>query len=77
MIGASAAVHIAAVVPNAPYFETAIEFPESPENIAVVTELLVPPLKPDADGMIEVPKRPGLGFTLNEEIVNKYRRNVS
>jgi len=73
MIGVSAAVHIAAVVPNMPYFESPVEFPESP----AVKELLVPPLQPGADGMIEVPKRPGLGFTLNEEIVKKYRRKLS
>jgi L-alanine-DL-glutamate epimerase-like enolase superfamily enzyme len=73
MIGVAAAVHIAAVVPNMPYFEFPTEFPESP----AVRELLVPPLKPDADGMIEVPKRPGLGFTLNEDVVSKYRRNLS
>ena len=73
MIGVSAAVHIAAVVPNMPYFEFPTEFPERPE----VMELLVPSLRPDADGMIEVPKRPGLGFTLNEDIVKKYRRNLS
>ena len=73
IIGASAAVHMAAVVPNMPYFEFPTEFPEAPE----VMDLLVPPLKPDADGMIEVPKRPGLGFTLNEDIVKKYRRDLS
>lgn len=73
LIGASAAVHIAAVVPNMPYFEFPTEFPERPE----VVDLLVPPLRPDADGMIEVPKRPGLGFTLNEDIVKKYRRDLS
>jgi L-alanine-DL-glutamate epimerase-like enolase superfamily enzyme len=73
MVGVAAAVHIAAVVPNMPYFEFPTEFPETP----VLTDLLVPPLKPDADGMIEVPKRPGLGFTLNEEIVEKYRTKPS
>ncbi len=73
MIGVAAAVHIAAVVPNMPYFEFPTEFPASP----AVRELLIPPLVPDADGMIEVPKRPGLGFSLNEDIVNKYRRNLS
>jgi L-alanine-DL-glutamate epimerase-like enolase superfamily enzyme len=40
-------------------------------------DLLVPPLRPGEDGMIEVPKRPGLGFILNEDIVKKYRRDLS
>ena len=73
MIGVAVAVHVAAVVPNMPYFEFPTEFPETP----AVTDLLVPPLKPDSDGMIEVPKRPGLGFTLNEEIVKRYRTNLA
>lgn len=71
MIGVAAAVHIAAVVPNMPYIEFPTSFPESP----TVTDLLVPLLKPGSDGMIEVPKRPGLGFTLNEEVVKKFRIN--
>ncbi len=73
VIGVAAAVHIAAVVPNMPYFEFPTEFPETP----AVSDLLVPPLKPNADGLIEVPRRPGLGFALNEDIVRKYRGPVS
>lgn len=73
IVGVAAAIHIAAVVPNMPYFEFPTEFPPSP----VVGDLLVPALKPDSDGMIEVPKRPGLGFTLNEDVVRKYRTKPS
>ena len=73
MVGVAAAVHLAAVVPNMPYFEYPTEFPQTP----VVYGLLTPPLKPDSDGMIEVPRRPGLGFTLNDEVVKKYRVPVS
>jgi hypothetical protein len=38
-----------------PYFEYPLAFPDSP----LISELLDPPLVPDADGMIEVPTRPG------------------
>src|SRR5215831_8320431 len=69
MIGVAAAVHLAAVLPNMPYIEYPIEIPPSP----LITELLVPELKPDAQGWIDVPRRPGLGFALNEEIVKRYR----
>ena len=69
MVGVAAAVHVAAVVPNMPYFEYPIAFPPSP----LITDLLVPTLAPDAQGWIEVPRRPGLGFQLNEEIVKRYR----
>jgi L-alanine-DL-glutamate epimerase-like enolase superfamily enzyme len=69
MIGVAAAVHLAAVLPNMPYIEYPIEIPHSP----LITDLLVPDLKPDAHGWIEVPKRPGLGFTLSEDLVKRHR----
>lgn len=69
MVGVAAAVHVAAVVPNMPYFEYPIAFPPSP----LITDLLVPTLAPDSQGWIEVPRRPGLGFQLNEDIVKRYR----
>jgi len=73
MVGVAAAVHLAAVLPNMPYFEFPTAIPDTPD----VSELLVPALKPDADGWIEVPTRPGLGFTLNEDVVAKYRKQLS
>jgi L-alanine-DL-glutamate epimerase-like enolase superfamily enzyme len=69
MIGVAAGVHLAAVVPNMPYIEYPVAFPPSP----LISDLLVPALVPDAQGWIEVPRRPGLGFQLNEEIVKRYR----
>ena len=69
MVGVAAAVHLAAVLPNMPYIEYPIAIPHSP----LITDLLVPELKPDGKGWIEVPRRPGLGFTLNQEIVQRYR----
>jgi L-alanine-DL-glutamate epimerase-like enolase superfamily enzyme len=69
MVGIAAAVHLAAVLPNMPYIEYPVAFPES----LLVSELLIPALRPDKDGWIEVPKRPGLGFTLNEDLVKRCR----
>jgi L-alanine-DL-glutamate epimerase-like enolase superfamily enzyme len=46
-----------------------VAFPESP----LISDLLIPALRPDSSGWIDVPKRPGLGFTLNEELVKRYR----
>jgi L-alanine-DL-glutamate epimerase-like enolase superfamily enzyme len=69
MIGVAASVHLAAVLPNMPYIEYRIEISYSP----LITDLLVPDLKPDAHGWIEVPKGPGLGFTLSEDLVKRYR----
>ena len=69
MVGVAAEVHMAAVVPNMPYIESPLLFPDAP----IVSQLLDPPLVPNADGFIEVPDRPGLGFVLNEEMLAKYR----
>ena len=69
MVGVAAEVHLAAVAPNMPYIEYPLAFPDSP----IISELLDPPLEPDGDGLIEVPRRPGLGFVLNEEVIARYR----
>ena len=69
MVGVAAAVQLAAVVPNMPYIEYPLAFPDSP----LIRELLAPTLAPGRDGWIDVPQRPGLGFTLNEDLVKRYR----
>ena len=69
MVGVAAEVHMAAVTPNMPYFEYPIACPDSP----VISQLLDPPLVPAADGCIDVPRRPGLGFCLNENTVQRFR----
>ena len=69
MVGVAAAVHLAAVLPNMPYIEYPLAFPDSP----LISDLLVPALKPDAEGWIDVPKRPGLGFGLNQDLLKRYR----
>jgi L-alanine-DL-glutamate epimerase-like enolase superfamily enzyme len=69
LVGVAAEIHLAAVVPNMPYFEYPIAIPDSP----IISDLLDPPLVPDADGSIAVPRRPGLGFHLNEEVVRAFR----
>ncbi len=69
MVGVAAEIHLAAVLPNMPYFEMPIAFPDSP----IISELLEPAIEVDAGGMIEVPKRPGLGFDLNENVVKRFR----
>jgi L-alanine-DL-glutamate epimerase-like enolase superfamily enzyme len=69
MVGVAAEVHMAAVVPNMPYFEYPIAFPDSP----VISQLLDPPLTVNADGTLDVPTRPGLGVRLNEAVVQQFR----
>ena len=69
LIGVAAEIHLAAVLPNMPYFEYSLAFPDSP----IISELLVPKVTVDREGGIDVPRRPGLGFSLNEDVVEKYR----
>ncbi|HCI85972.1 MAG TPA: hypothetical protein DHV68_03915 [Dehalococcoidia bacterium] len=69
VIGVAAELHLAAVIPNMPYFEFPIAFPRSP----LVEELLLPHFEIAGDGTMEVPDRPGLGFELNEEVVARFR----
>jgi L-alanine-DL-glutamate epimerase-like enolase superfamily enzyme len=69
MVGVAAEVHLAAVLPNMPYFEYPMAFPDSP----IISELLEPRPVPDEDGLIEVPRAPGLGYSLNEKVVERYR----
>jgi L-alanine-DL-glutamate epimerase-like enolase superfamily enzyme len=69
LVGVADEVQPAAVLPHMPLIEYPVAIPESP----LVSQLLEPPLVPDADGLIEVPDRPGLGFTLNEKVVERYR----
>ncbi len=69
MIGVAAEIHLAAVLPNMPYFEMPLAFPDSP----IISELLTPPVEVDSDGFIEVPNRPGLGFELNADVIKRFR----
>ena len=71
-IGVAAAAHVAAVAPNMPYIEMSSPDPYSP----LISELLKPDPVPQ-DGFLEVPRRPGLGYELNEKTVEKYRTQPS
>ncbi len=46
-------------------------YPEAVDPLR--TEMFDPILKPDVDGYVTVPDRPGIGFELNMDLLNKYR----
>lgn len=69
MVGVAVEAHLAAVFPNMPTFEYPLAYPDSP----LISDLLDPPLRPDADGLLPVPTAPGLGVTLNEKVVERFR----
>lgn len=70
-IGIAASAHLAASLDCCPYIEfMPIELAESPLRRELLTEDLT-----IADGTITLPKKPGLGITLNRDALEKYRVN--
>jgi L-rhamnonate dehydratase len=64
-------VHINASIPNRLFQET----PAPGEGSILNTDLVQPAVKLDPDGNIVIPKGPGLGVELDQEIFTKYRVN--
>ena len=62
----AASAHVTAAIQNGAVMEYDIT-----EN-AFREELMVDPLRPKEDGMIELPKAPGLGVEVREEVIEKY-----
>ena len=63
----AASLHFAAAIPNA----LMLEFDQNPNGLR--DELLKEPIRADADGMIGLPERPGLGVELDPSAVDRYR----
>jgi L-alanine-DL-glutamate epimerase-like enolase superfamily enzyme len=64
-IGLAADLHLTAAVPVAKYVEYLTPTP-------YIDELILNPLKPDAEGYLHVPTAPGLGIELNPEALKRY-----
>ncbi len=71
-IGMAANLHLAASLPNCPWFEFPIDPPAWTNESRDF--MLTEPFQVKKDGTITVSKKPGLGVDLNEEIVQKYTR---
>ena len=69
-IGLLANLHLAAGVGGGPFLELPFDPPGwTPERRDF---MLAEPVRPNADGVLAVPDRPGLGFELDEEAVERY-----
>src|SRR5437868_7812856 len=64
-IGLAADLHLTASVPVARYVEYLTPSP-------YIDELITEPLRPDVDGLLTVPQRPGLGIELNREALKRF-----
>jgi D-galactarolactone cycloisomerase len=69
-IGLLANLHVACAVGAGPY----LEFPYDPPGWTPERRdfMLVEPLRPDGDGRLALPDRPGLGIELDEGALARY-----
>ena len=69
-IGLLANLHLVASIPNTSWFE----FPHEPPGwpASALSQMLVEKPWIDKDGCVAVPDRPGFGFTLDEELVERH-----
>ena len=63
----AATLHLLAALPEAPFLEFCVW--DSP----LAQDLVHPRFWIDGDGMVAVPQGPGLGITLNDDVVGRYR----
>jgi galactonate dehydratase len=70
-IGTAAAIHVAASIPN--FFAQHVPIPVAPEDKAMRAALCSPNLESGRDGFLSLPQGPGLGITVNESALEKYR----
>jgi D-galactarolactone cycloisomerase len=70
-IGLLANLHVVAGVGGGPF----IEFPYDPPGWTPERRdpMLAEPVRPDAEGMLRVPARPGIGIELDEDAIARYR----
>jgi D-galactarolactone cycloisomerase len=69
-IGLLANLHLAAGVGGGPFLELPYDPPAwTPERRDF---MLAEPIRPDADGYLSVPDRPGLGIELDPDAVERY-----
>jgi L-alanine-DL-glutamate epimerase-like enolase superfamily enzyme len=69
-IGLLANLHVAAAVDGGPFLELPYDPPGwTPERRDF---MLAEPIRPDGDGFLTVPDRPGLGVELDEQALRKY-----
>lgn len=66
-IGLAADLHLVAAVPVARYVEFLTPSP-------YMDELILNPFKPDAEGYLNIPTKPGLGIELNPDAMKRYGR---
>jgi galactonate dehydratase len=67
----AAAIHAAASIPN--FFVQHVPIPLAPEDRAMRAALCSPNPETGRDGFLSLPQGPGLGITIDESALEKYR----
>jgi galactonate dehydratase len=70
-VGTAAALQLAASIPN--FFIQQIPFPEAEQDRRMRSELAGASLEAPRDGFFDLPAGPGLGITVNEQALDKYK----
>jgi len=70
-VGTAAALQLAASIPN--FFAQHVPVPSAPEDRAMRAELCSPNPEAGRDGFLALRQEPGLGITINESALEKYR----
>lgn len=70
-VGTAAAIQLAASIPN--FFAQHIPVPSAPEDRAMRAALCSPNLEVGRDGFLALPQAHGLGITVSESALEKYR----
>jgi galactonate dehydratase len=70
-VGTAAVIHLAACIPN--FFAQHVPLPELEQDRAMRREIVSPDLETTSNGYLSLPKSAGLGITVNEGALEKYR----
>ena len=70
-VGTAAAIQLAASIPN--FFIQHVPLPTAEQDRAMRREIVSPELETGNAGFLELTKSPGLGITVNEAALEKYR----
>jgi galactonate dehydratase len=74
-IATVATLHLAASIPN--FFIQQIPFPRAEEDRRMRAALISRQVEEVKDGFVELPRGPGLGISVNEDALQKYKENAA
>ncbi len=75
-IGFAANLHLCCAIPNSPYIEYIYDPPyRTVENYIGMGGIVANPFEIDKEGCVSVPQTAGLGLTIDETMIEKYKTN--